>query len=350
MSLIHDFIRNLSAYTPPLEGRDPEVQLLLNFNERTIPPHRRIIDGLCDYLKSGKLGIYPSYGTICERVAEYAGVKSSEVMLSNGSDQGIELLVRSLCSKGDSVVIPRPGFAMYSQVVATQGALAKYISYSREGGFPFDDARQLAIDGAKIIFVPNPNNPTGTPADPASVDRLLKEFPNTAIIVDECYFEYTGVTLAPKVALNNNLFVLRTFSKTWGLASLRIGYLIASAANITDLLKVRGPYDVNGLAVKALEIALDDPGYVKDYVAEVRQKSKPLLEEFLKQKNIPFWPSVANYLLVDFDDSEKVVKELALRGILVRPRKDESGKVSVRISIGTEEQIKTLISALEEIL
>ena len=180
--------------------------------------------------------------------------------------------------------------------------------------------------------------------------RILKAAPNACVLVDECYFEYFGETVSDLVDDYPNLAITRTFSKTWGMPSLRLGYIISCEANILALLNVRGPYDINQLAIVAIRAALAHPQYTEDYVREVMQQSKPLLESFLRERGIDFWPSGANFIWTFPGRSDEIFRALQKEGVLVRPKADSSGRVGLRITLGTVEQTQRLLSIIDAVL
>jgi histidinol-phosphate aminotransferase len=347
MSIFKSHIDAMSHYKPPLEGRDPERFDLLDFNERTMPIADTIAREISDWVMSGRLQVYPSYGNITEKIAEYAAVAPEQIMITNGSDQGIDLIIRSMCRAGDEIIIPEPSFAMYRQCAQIENLDIVSPWYSKQTGYPVDEVLAAITDKTRVIIVSNPNNPSATILDRENILRLAKAAPDAAILVDECYFEYSKVTVADFLDVCPNIVITRTFSKTWGLPSLRIGYVIASSENIDALLKVRGPYDINQLAVVAVNAALKHHGDIQSYIEEVMEKSKPLLESFLKDQAIAFWPSSANFIWAFFDDAESLEYALRESGILVRPKANQEGVVGLRITIGTLEQTKKLISVIE---
>lgn len=351
-SVVKPHLRDLQQYKPPLEGRNNNTHLLLDFNERTTPVAAHVTDAVKSFIDTRGLHCYPAYGNLQARLAEYAGVKFEECMFTNGSDQGIDLVVRCCCPQGTEAIIPSPYFAMYEQAALTEGLHIKTPHFTREGGFPLEEIIGAVGPQTSLIVVSNTNNPTGTEIPCEMIRTLLKAAPHCAVLVDECYYELMDpdCTMKDEVSLYPNLFVTRTLSKTFGLSSLRLGYLLSADANIRALCCVRGPYDVNTLAAVAAIAALDDPTYMTEYVNEVRYQSKPALEEFLRGRGIVFWPSSANYILCYFEDPSSIEAGLRARGILVRPKKDAEGTMGIRISIGTLEQTKRLVAALEEIL
>lgn len=346
MSVFKSHIAAMSAYKPPLEGRDPKDHLLLDFNERTIPVSEAIRKALENFVNSGRLQMYPSYGNITERIADYCGVQADQVMITNGSDQGIDLIIRSACNAGDEIIIPGPSFAMYTQCAKVEDLTIVEPHYTRDGGYPLAEVLSAITDKTRLIVVSNPNNPCGTLVSPQDILALAKAAPEAVILVDECYFEYSKTTVAEYVGSYPNLLVTRTFSKTWGLPSIRLGYVVSAANNINTLLNVRGPYDINQFGVVAVEAALDDVASTEAYVDEVMEQAKPLLEQFLAEQGIMFWQSAANYIWAFPEDPDALNAKLLAAGILVRPKADAEGRIGLRMTVGTLEQTQHLIEAL----
>lgn len=348
MPLFKSHLYQMSAYKPPLEGRSVKKHLLLDFNERTLRVDSEVEKALIKHIRSGSLQKYPSYGDIVTRIADYVGVPNKNLMITNGSDQGIDLVIRAVCQSGDEAIIPAPTFAIYRQFAEVENATVVEPLYTQEGGFPTSDVLGLIGKKTRLVVISNPNNPTGTGVSRAEIEQILKAAPNAAVLVDECYFEYFGETVADLCDSYPNLVVSRTFSKTWGLSSLRLGFLVSNADNICQLLKIRGPYDINQLAVVAVQAALENPAYTKDYVAEVMKKSKPALERWCRKRKIDFWPSVANFVWTFPPNASALATYLEQKGILVRPKKDSSGRTGLRINLGTMEQTDVLITALND--
>jgi histidinol-phosphate aminotransferase len=347
MSIFKSHVDAMSAYTPPLEGRDPKRHVLLDFNERSIPVSEPIQRALIDYITDGRMQMYPSYGDVVNRIADYTHVRPEQVMITNGSDQGIDLIIRAACREGDEAIIPAPSFAMYKQVALVENLSIIEPEYTREQGFPTEGVLQAITGNTRLICIANPNNPSGTVVSREDIVNIAQAAPNAVVLVDECYFEYCGVTVTDLVDQYPNLVITRTFSKTWGLPSLRFGYVISAAENILALLNVRGPYDVNQLAIVAVKAALDNPEYTENYVREVMEESKPLLERFLDSKNIPYWPSGANFVWTFPPKADALNQALQAAGILVRPKADASGQLGLRITVGTREQMERTITVIE---
>ena len=337
----------MSPYAPPLEGRDPDAYTLLDFNERTVPVSAPVKQALIDYIAQDRLQMYPSYGDIVPLLAAYAGIPSAQLMITNGSDQGIDLIFRAVAKPGFDAIIPAPSFAMYSQCAQIENLHIIEPQYSRKSGYPLAEVLASISSKTAIIVVSNPNNPCGTRIDSDTLVQLSKAAPHAALLVDECYFEYSGETLVPQLKELNNVFITRTFSKTWGLPSLRFGYLISSADNIRALSNIRGPYDINQLAIVAAKAALANINDNKAYVDEVMNTAKPQLEAWLQERGIKCWPSSANFLWVFPNEPEALNDYFTSHGILVRP-KHYQGIMGLRITVGTQAQVTQLTKVWED--
>ncbi|WP_422466415.1 pyridoxal phosphate-dependent aminotransferase [Endozoicomonas sp. ALC013] len=348
MSIFKSHITRMSAYSPPLEGRDPHHNLLLDFNERTLPVSEHVKQALIDYINEDRLQVYPSYGDLTRKIADYANVDEPQVMITNGSDQGIDIIIRAACTEGDDIIIPGPTFAMYRQCANIEKLNIIEPDYTRQTGFPVNAVLDAITAKTRLIVIANPNNPSGTQIQREDILTIARSAPNTALLVDECYFEYSQATVADAVMAYPNILVTRTFSKTWGLPSIRLGYVISHPDNIRALLNIRGPYDVNQFAAVAINAALDHPEYTRQYVREVMESSKPLFEHFLDQQAIPYWPSAANFIWAFPDNPEVIELHLRSHGILVRPKSDQTGRKGLRITLGDIAQTRQLIERIQE--
>ncbi len=351
MARVKKRIQKMSHYKPPLEGRASKDFLLLDFNERTIPPSQRVKEALKKFIESDRLQVYPEYGDLEAKIAQYVEVPASQVMVTNGGDQGIDIVCRAYLDEDDKVIIPFPSFAMHYQSVGIQGAEILEPRYKDNGDFPLEETLSLISEQVKLIILCNPNNPLGSSILIEDVEKILKKAKekNIAVLHDEAYFEFSKITAKDLIKEYDNLYIMRTFAKAFGLVSTRAGYLISQEGNIQELLKIRGPYDVNMFAKTAILAALEDTKYMEDYVKEVMEESKPKLEEFLKKKEVFFCPSVANFLLLKIPNPEKIIEDLKSKGILLRPKPAPSGEIAVRVNIGTLEDTDRFIKAFREV-
>ncbi|MBT3865412.1 histidinol-phosphate transaminase [Candidatus Peregrinibacteria bacterium] len=339
-------IQEMKPYSPPLEGRRSYEGKLLDFNERTVPISRKVIKALKGFMKKDRMQIYPEYEDLCEKIAEYSGVVPSQVMLTNGSDQGIDLIFRTFTTKGSKVVIPSPSFAMFYQCAQVEQNEIIKPAYQDDGSFPKTEVLEEIEKGAKLIIICNPNNPTGTAISLEEIEEITQKAlsKKAMVYVDEAYFEFCKITAVNLTKQYPNLIVTRTFSKAFGLAALRIGYTISSLQNIEEMLKVRGPYDINMFATKAAEASLDDINSLNKYVDEVMNKAKPMVEDFFNKNRIEFIPSRANFLLFKTDNPPDVTEKLKKMGFLTRPRNG-----AIRVTIGTVKQMKNFINQFKNV-
>ncbi len=341
-------IKEMKQYNPPLAGRRAYSGLLLDFNERTLPPSVKVLEAIQNLLKPNKLQLYPEYSELERKLAKYADMDADEIMITNGSDQAIDLVFRTFTEAGDTVIIPTPSFAMFYQCAQIAGnKILRPLYKKTDLSFPLEELLAMINESIKLIVICNPNNPTGTLVSINEIVNIAQKAPNAIILVDEAYFEFSGVTAIPLIKKYPNIVIIRTLSKAFGLSSLRVGYIITSKTLINELLKVRGPYDVNMMAVAASAAALDDLKNIQEYVNEVMTKAKPMVEEFFTQNGIAFYKSSGNFLLYRpvQKQEEKILKE---NGILVRPQEKINIEGTLRVSIGTVDQMKRFIKVYKD--
>jgi histidinol-phosphate aminotransferase len=261
--------------------------------------------------------------------------------------------MRALLDKNDKVIIPAPSFAIFYQSAKLQGAEILTPLYRREDlSFPFKEVLDLIDEDVKLLIICNPNNPTGTSVSRRKLIRILEKARKNDVTVlhDEAYFEFSGITVSDLIKEYENLFITRTFSKQFGLASVRAGYILSQKENITQLLKIRGPYDVNMFAKTAIVAALKDLEYSEKYIDEIMKKSKPKLEAFFKKNNIIYFPSRANFILIKPCNRKRIIDNLMKHGILVRPRDSANIEGTIRITVGTLRDTELFINTYSEIL
>ena len=347
-------VRKMEPYNPPLEGRAKEGHLRFDFNERTTPPHRLVREAIGQYVGSGEFQVYPEYGDLNEIIANYIkGVESSQIIAANGSDQAIDIIYRALVGRGDNVIIPAPTFAMLEQSAHIQGANIISPRYEGENlDFPFDEVMDKIKPGIKLVVICNPNNPTGTTLAKDKSEAIIKKAKEAGagVLVDEAYHEFApDCSVVDLIGKYFNLFITRSFSKVMGISGLRAGCAVSQEKNIRELMKIRGPYDVNMAAAAAMK-ALRHPEVVDDikgYISEVMEVSKPTLEKFYEENGIKYYPSDAGFHLLE--DKDRVLTNfLKSKEILVRPRSDPPG--TVRVSIGTREDTRKYMEAFQEYL
>jgi len=340
-------VLKMAPYSPPTAGRADKLRL--DFNENTVGCSPRVIEFLKQRLDAGGLAVYPEYGEAKAVLAQFFGVKPEEFVFTNGTDEAIQVFINTYVDDGQEVLLLHPAYAMYRFYAQVAGAAVREIDYEGPNmDFPLASVLDAITPATRAVLIANPNNPTGTGLSLAAIERILKRARKAAIFIDEAYFEFSGVTALGQIARVPNLFVSRTFSKVYGMAAMRLGCLFSDPANIAFLHKAQSPYSVNTLAVLAAQAAVRDTAYIKNYVAEVLA-ARELLCAGLEKLKIPYMPSSANFVLVRAGKRALEIRDhLRAQGILVRDRSYEAPGC-LRITVGTREQTRRLLDALEEI-
>jgi histidinol-phosphate aminotransferase len=348
------FSRHLDAahaYIPDWLGLDRSKYLRLDRNESTAPLPPGVTSALARYLTDQGVHAYPEAERLCEPLAAYCAVPPGAVLTTNGSDQAIDLALRAFLNEGDTMLIARPEFAIFSHVAALIGARVHGVPYHEDLTFPYDEFRGAAGQtDPDLIVIINPNNPTGTPVTDDFIREIAEENPGTPVIVDEAYYEFTGRTATALIAAHPNLIILRTFSKAFAMAGLRLGYLVAAPPVIEQITKLRNPFDVNALAVAAAQAQLQDLDPMRRYVRQIVTESKPLTAGFCQRKGIPAYPGEANFVLVKPPDCRAAVEHLRDHGILVRTMSAPLLRGMFRVSMGSPAEMTQFTEVFENYL
>ena len=334
-----------------------QVKIKLSANESALGPSPKAIK---EYNKvSRNFKRYPDSNgnNLREVISRKFKIDKKRIILGSGSDQIFELICKAYLKKGDEVVVPKYSFIIYRIYSKNNGAK---VVYAKEKNFTVSVKEILAkvSKKTKIVFLANPNNPTGTLVNKKDLLNLRRKLRNDILLViDDAYFEYvnqknfqSGLKLFKK---NRNVLITRTFSKIYGLAGLRVGWGYASQEIINVLNKIKPPFNVNRPALFAASAAVKDGNWLKKEIKHINKWNKILFNTFKKMK-IETNESESNFLLVNFDrvtiSSNKVFKKLANLGILVRKMEVYGIKNSLRITIGKSEENRKLISILRRIL
>jgi len=337
----------MPEYHPPLAGREA---LRLDFNENTFAPSPRVVAKLQKLTAEG-LTVYPEREPVERIVAAHFGLQSNQVLLTNGVDEAIHLLCCAFLDEGDEALICTPTFFMYDVSVSVMTSRLKRVQTDDSLEFPFERFLAAITPKTKLIMVASPNNPTGATVSREQLLAIAAAAPQAVLMVDEAYFHFHGETTLGDVSSVPNLIVARTFSKAYGLASLRIGMLAGDARLIGYVRKVSSPYNVNGVALAVLPEALADDAYLNWYVAQVAAGRERMFAA-LKELGVRTWPSAANFVLMDIGPRHKeLVAAMRARGVLLRDRSSDPGcEGYVRITLGVEEHVTRGIAALRDSL
>jgi len=337
----------MAPYSPPTSGR--EGKLRLDFNENTVGCSPQVVRFLAQKLSQEGLTVYPEYDETRNALSAYFKVSQSRFLLTNGTDEAIQLLINTYVDDGQEVVLLHPSYAMYLFYAELAGASVIEVGYRAEDlAFPVEELLEAIGPATRAILIANPNNPTGSAIALNDIVRILERAPQACVLIDEAYFEFYGVTAIPLIDSFPNLFVSRTFSKAFGMAALRIGCLFSSEANVSYMRKAQSPYSVNMLAAIAVRAAVEDTAYVDEYTRNALE-ARDLLYEGFQIRNIRYYPSQGNFVLFHAGAQAVHVRdEMRNRGVLVRDRSYELAG-TVRVTAGTRPQVDRFFAALDEV-
>jgi histidinol-phosphate aminotransferase len=338
--LIRTNIKNLNPYSSARDEYTGEAMVFLDANENPFnEPYNRYPDPLQRKVK--------------ERIAAIKGCEPSQIFLGNGSDEPIDLLFRAFCEPGqNNMVTINPTYGMYQVSADINDVEVRKVKLNPDYNFSADALLEQVDDQTKLIFICSPNNPTGNLLDKSETIKLIQSF-SGLVIVDEAYIDFApGASLLAELNQYENLVILQTFSKAWGMAGIRLGMAFASPEIIRIFNKIKYPYNINMLTQqKALEL-IEQESDKNQWVDLLIDERKKLAAELI---NLPFvvkvFPSDANFLLVKMNDARGIYDFLVENGIIVRDR----SKVvlcddSLRITVGSKEENRILLEKLNELI
>jgi histidinol-phosphate aminotransferase len=335
----------------------PSGGLRLHLNENTAGCSPAVAETL-RRLTRQDIAAYPDYDAAINACARRLGVGPDSLLLTNGLDEGI-LVAAMVALRGSSAespleaVVVVPAFDMYAACSDATGGRVIEVPLGPGFEFPLSNVLAAINDRTRIVWLTNPNNPTGQIIPREAILTIAASAPNSLVFVDEAYVDFGGTTLIGDAELQQmpHVVVGRTFAKAYGLAGLRAGAVIGDAKTIASLRRATPPYSLNTCAAAALPVALGDTAYYRWYLDQVAQ-SKALIYAGLDRLGIAHWKSDANFVLARFDGrGARVGTELASRGVHVRDRSRDPGcSDCLRITAGVVEHTRGLLAALEEVL
>jgi len=337
---VRSAILKRKTYEAPAEGRASKIRL--DFNENTSGCGPAVLRALAK-LTPQQLAMYPEYAKSTARIAQHLGVHASELLLTNGGDDALRVFFDTFVEPNSRILICEPTFPMYRYYAEIAGARIDVCRYDPQQRFPLNEVLAALRKKPRVFFLANPNNPTGTLVRAASLRRILRAGPDTVVVFDEAYAEFSGLSTIGWIRRYPNLFIARTFSKAAGLAALRLGAVIATKTSLDIVRRAVPPFPVNLAALVAAEAALNEGKTIGSYVRNVRL-TRESFAAALQQLGIETFPSAGNFLLANFGPSGPALfAKLERKGILLRPRTHDLGPGFVRITIGSATEMKTLI-------
>jgi len=330
--------------------------LRLHQNENTLGCSPRVLDALRT-LRPEQIGFYPPYAEATRACARFLGVHADSVTLTNGLDEGIMCMAVAYLRGGQDgrvheAVVPEPAFEIFKFDTEVVGGRPVAVMPQPDFSFPLEEVLRALTAETRIVFLTNPNNPTGVSMPLEAVRTIAGAVPKEAVVfLDEAYADFSGTTFLPELSAFPNVIVGRTFSKAFGLAGLRIGCLVGAPEKLEPIRLVIPVYSVNIAAVVAVQAALEDRAFVADYMQQVAV-SKSLLYEACDRLDLKYWRSDANFVLVNAGtQAGALVAGAAERGIYLRDRSNEPGCIGcVRIGTGSVEHTRQAIRVIEEVL
>ena len=355
-----DYILAIKPYSPgkPLEELEREYgisdSIKLASNENPLGPSPLAVKAIKDAI--GRLNRYPdgSGHDLVKNIAEKLGVSTGNIVLGNGSDEIIGMLTRALLRPGDEAIMPYPTFLMYNIMVCCAGATPVEVPL-KSLSVDLDGIRDRISSRTRMIFICNPNNPTGTVISKKDFKDFLQSIPNEVLlVVDEAYIEFVrDKSCAISIDYLDSgvaLVMLRTFSKAYGLAGLRIGYGIMPQEIASLLNRVRQPFNANSLAQVGAGAALEDKAFLGKTVSLIHE-GLDFLYTALDRMNIKYFPTQANFFLIDIGkDADEVFEKMLKQGVIVRSMTSYGYPNYIRINVGLHEENVRFLNALEKII
>ncbi len=339
MPYLRECIENLEAYKP---GEQPQGEdfIKLNTNENPYPPSPLVLSRLKEAI-SPKLRLYPDPlgKRLREKISQVYEIDSQRIILGNGSDEILSIIMRAFVGRGDTIVNLYPSYTLYKVLARIQEARIAEIDLNEDYSLPRE------IPQGDLILITNPNTPSGTLIPQSRIKDLCKE-KKGVVVLDEAYVDFSRENCLQLSSQFENLIILRTLSKSFSLAGMRIGFGIASRGLIAGMLKVKDSYNLNQLSLVAAEAALNDLEYTRKNIQSIISQRK-LLSQSLKGLGFFVYPSEANFVLAKSSRAREIYDKLRKRKILLRYFDEPRLRDALRITIGTPEEMQKLTEALK---
>lgn len=341
-------IEAMDGYTP---GEQPQAGkfIKLNTNENPYPPSPKVVAAICEAAQT-RLVRYPD--PVCNsfrtRAAEVLGVRPEWIMCGNGSDDILTICTRAFVGDGQWLRLPTPSYVLYKSLAEIQGAESEEIKFNADWSLP--EAFRVGGPNLQLAFLPNPNSPSGTMVSPDEIAKIADSLP-CPLLVDEAYVDFAETNCIGLVAKNEKIMVSRTLSKSYALAGLRFGYIVAQPQMIEQLMKVKDSYNCDALSIAGATAAVDDQAWLADNRKKVIA-TRERLTRAMRELGFTVPDSQANFVWCTRPDKQLglVYQKLKDERVLVRYMVYDGWGEGLRISVGTDEQIDALLAILKTIL
>ncbi|MCX6353335.1 MAG: histidinol-phosphate transaminase [Candidatus Aureabacteria bacterium] len=345
MGIFRSDIEKMKGYTPGEQPPPGTEYLKLNTNENPYPPSPRVKEAILEEMERLRLYPEPMADRLRERISEIYQVPAENILAGNGSDELLTMVTRTFADKGDLVVFPTPTYTLYKTLCEIQGARCYQVPFREDFSLNEDFISQKA----KIVFIANPNSPSGTVVAEDVLARIASRI-SGVLVIDEAYVDFARKNCQGLLAKHKNVIILRTLSKSFSLAGLRVGYALAEKTIIENLHKVKDSYNVSRLSIAGGAAALGDIAWMRENMKKIIASRRRLVWG-LKELGFSIYPSESNFVLarIEFYPAEQIYRQLKRRKILVRYYDTPVLKDCLRISIGTDQDIKRLIVEIAEI-
>lgn len=358
--LVPEHIQNAMLYPPgrPIDevkrkfGIDRIVKL--NANENSLGPSPMVAKTIVEHV--AEIHRYPDNSAyyLKKKLSDIHAVSPEQIITGNGSNELVQFIIMTFILPGEVVLTAKPTFLLYGIMGRVLGGRVLEVAL-KDFCYDLDAMAEQVSDETKLIFISNPNNPTGTVVNTTSFERFLKKVPDDVIVVmDEAYFEYVTCDDYPDALAylkqDRKIIILRTFSKAYGLAGLRIGYAIASAELVSYMERIREPFNANSLAQKAAITALDDTAHLKKTLDNNRLGIEYMYSQ-LNMLQLSFVPTQTNFILINVGHNADLIHKMLLKdGIMVRSMDGFDLNEYIRVTIGLPEENKKFIETLEKVI
>lgn len=346
--MVSNFFRKDLERFKPYKAEENNLSIKMDANESFLDFPEELRSKFLESVQLTFLNRYPDpYSReVCKLYADYAKVNHENVMAGNGSDELIQIIINAFITSGDKVMALNPDFSMYSIYTKIAGGVP--VEYNLDEDFKLDTEGLISKvnrQEIKILFLSNPNNPTGGVIPKETILKIIKEC-KCIVVIDEAYYEFYGSTMVDNIENYGNLIVLRTCSKALGLAALRLGFLITNNRVMYEIKKVKPPYNVNSITQKIGEVILSNPYVIHDNVNIILKERDYLINGLRNEEGIKVYSTEANFILIETQNAAQIKEKASAKGISVRSFNSERLKNCLRICAGKREENEAFLKSI----